>query len=612
MGPTSVSTDSERLLRLLESVVLNANDAVLITEAEPIDSPGPSIIYVNPAFTKMTGYSFDEVRGKSPRLLQGPLSGTEAPTKIRAALEAWESIEIELMNYRKDGSTFWVELSISPVADERGWYTHWISVQREITERKDKEEAVARLRVLTLQNEALSAEVKERAVVEAKLSHVAFHDSLTGLRNRLYFLDCLRASVERTQTQEGYKSVVLYMDLDEFKSINDTLGHRVGDLLLMEVALRLRAYARTQDTLARMSGDEFTFLLDNLQDRTEAQAIAERMLAAVQAPLTLGETVLQLTASIGLCEVLSSHREAEEVLRDADLAMYTAKHQGGGRCRFYDHSMHQEAMGLLQTKLQLKAALGHREFELFYQPFVNLQSSVIDGMEALLRWNHPKRGLLGPDKFISLAEQIGQIVPIGSWILRQACMDFKVMQASHDHSLCLSVNVSSRQLDEPAFVKDLAAAIEETGMEPGLLQLEITESIFLKDAKRIGEVFRDIRDLGVKIAFDDFGTGYSSLSYLERYPIDSLKIDQSFVHNPGAGGVNSQIVEMIIKLAKSLGMGVSAEGVETEEQAQTLISLGCPRVQGYLYSKAVPLADMLALLTSGANPMHLSRLKAVD
>ena len=365
MGPTSVISDPPKLLRLLESVVLNANDAVLITEAEPVDSPGPRIIYVNPAFTKMTGYSLEEVLGRSPRFLQGSLSGSEALAEIRAALKAWQCIEIELINYRKDGTMFWVELSISPVADETGWYTHWISVQRDITERKVKEEALAQLRLTTLQNEALIAEIKERRLVEAKLSHVAFHDSLTGLRNRVYFMDCLRASLEKTQRQEEYRSVVLYLDLDEFKGINDTVGHRIGDLLLTEVALRLHACARSQDTLARMSGDEFTFLLDGLHNRTEAQAVAERMLAAVQAPFVLGGTVLQLTASIGLCEVLGTHGEAEDILRDADLAMYEAKRQGGGRCLFYDDSMHEKAMEVLQTKLQLRVGLERGEFELY-------------------------------------------------------------------------------------------------------------------------------------------------------------------------------------------------------------------------------------------------------
>lgn len=603
MSEIHIQGDSSFLLQFLKTVVLNPNDAVLITKAESPVPLGPTIIYVNDAFTRMTGYSYHDVVGKSPRLLQGPLSGTEGPARIREALKRWDPIEIQLMNYRKDGSTFWVELSITPVCDEAGWYTHWISVQRDVTERRATEEALAQLRLATVQNDALKIEIEQRAFIEARLNYVAVHDSLTGLWNRNEFMDHLRSTLLKVQAGQGYRAVVLYLDLDGFKGINDTLGHRVGDLLLTEVALRLKSCARSQDTLARMSGDEFTFILDDVKSREQAQRVASRMLAAINAPLLLGGTVLQLTGSVGLCEVFEAKEDAEDILRNADLAMFEAKRQGGGLSLFYDETMHLQAMELLQTKLSLKTALGRGELELFYQPFVSLHSTIVDGMEALLRWNHPSRGLLGPTAFIPLAEETGDIVGIGSWILRQAFRDFKSMQASCSQRLCLSVNVSSRQLDEPMFVDDLVHALEETRMEHGLLQLEITESIFLKDATRIGHIFRSIRDLGVKIAFDDFGTGYSSLSYLEKYPIDTLKIDQSFVRNMARGTMNAEIVSMIVKLARAGGMSVSAEGVETEEQADGLRKLGVTRAQGYLYSSPVPFAAMNRILLRGLIPI---------
>lgn len=587
-------------LRLLESVILNATDAVLITDAEPIDLPGPVIVYVNPAFTRMTGYTPDEVIGKSPRILQGPDSSAETRAEILTSLRAWKPVEAELLNYRKDGSTFWVELSISLVTDETGWHTHWISIQRDVTERHTKLEAYRQLEVARVQNAALTNEVKEKEAIQDQLTYVAFHDSLTDLHNRSFFLATLQSALLRVKTTTNSdQSFVLYLDLDGFKNVNDTLGHRVGDQLLIETSQRLKTCARVSDTLARIGGDEFTLLLEHLSGLHEAQEIADRLLQATQAELLVDSSVLQIAPSIGICHIHAGYADAEEILRDADLAMYVAKRAGGGRWTIFGQEMHEEALTELQRKIQLRTAVGRQEFELFYQPLVDTLEGRITGVEALIRWRHPTKGLLSPYEFIGLAEDTGLIVPIGRWVMRQACLDVLYLNRTLGDELCLSVNVSSRQLEETEFFRELSTVLCTTGFTPSQLQLEITESVFLKDAKRIGSLFQQIRSLGVTIAFDDFGTGYSSLSYLEHYPIDRLKIDQSFVQNMSENAVRASIVKMIIQLAREIGLSVSAEGIETEEQATLLQACGCHLLQGYLYGKPLPLPEVAVLLRAG-------------
>lgn len=461
--------------------------------------------------------------------------------------------------------------------------------------------AITAQRVTRLENEALTEEINERKKVEAALNYAAYHDSLTGLNNRVYFMDRLTASLKRIQGREKIRSAVIYIDLDNFKAVNDMLGHRAGDLVLREIAERLAGCTREQDSLARMGGDEFILLLGSFQNIEQAFRMTQRLLNVIEEPLLLAGMRLPVSASIGLCEVAANYSQAEDILRDADTAMYHAKRQGGARCVIYDASMHEEALSTLQAKLQLKAAVENNEFELYYQPLVNMRNLSIHGMEALIRWNHPARGLLGPHEFIQLAEDSGHIIAIGSWVLRQACSDFQGLQKTSTRDLMLSVNVSSRQLDEETFLAELSNIIEESGINPRVLQLEITESIFLKDAGRIGALFKQVRTLGVRIAFDDFGTGYSSLSYLEKYPIDTLKIDQSFVQHMRKGSVNADIVQLTIKLAQAIGMSVSAEGVEETEQALDLLEYGCAIAQGYLYSKPISLGGMAAMLSRGIN-----------
>jgi len=592
------NTMTERL-RLLESVVVSASDAVLITEAEPIDLPGPRIVYANAAFTRTTGYALEEVLGKTPRILHGPMTDRESRERLKAALRAWKPVEVELLNYRKDGSTFWVELSIVPVADESGWFTHWVSVQRDVSERKANEENAIRFRLAVARNEALASEVTERMRAEAELAHTAFHDHLTGLRNRAYFMDRLKSSIDHASTRPQYRCAVIFLDLDNFKLVNDRFGHSVGDLMLIEVAQRLTRCSRPQDTTARMGGDEFTILLDDLSDATEAVSVAERILQALMIPIRLAGTEVVPTASIGLS--LGSYSDPEHVLRDADTAMYRAKKEGGGRYAVFNEEMHERVMAALHTRLELGVAIEQGEFDLHYQPLVDTNTQRICGAEALVRWRHPERGLVPPLEFIGVAEETGLIVKLGSWVLHEACRHLRLwkQELSLDENFKLSVNVSSRQLEDSNFFSDLEAALLENKVEGNTLKLEITESVFAKNADRIGALFHCIRKLGVQIACDDFGTGYSSLSYLERFPIDTLKIDQSFVQRLITGTANDDIVRMIIGLARALKMDVSAEGVEDIRQQETLREYGCTVVQGYLYSRPVPFQQMTELLRRG-------------
>ena len=570
---------------MLESVVVNAHDAVLITTAESIDVPGAVIQYVNPAFTRMTGYSPDEVIGKSPRLLQGPLSDPETTGKIRDSLKKWQSLEIEVLNYRKDGTTFWVELSVSPVADSTGWFTHWISIQRDVTERKAAAERLALLEQTNYQNKRLTQQIEERKLVEASLSHAAFHDGLTGLRNRAYFLEVLEIALKRVQGSRNYSAAVLFLDLDGFKAINDTHGHQVGDLVLSELGARINGCARVQDTVARLGGDEFTLLLDDLHSMKDALQVVERIIKVVAQPITVSGTHLRLTVSLGLCEVNKTYQGAEQILRDADAGMYQAKRRGGAQWVVFAESMRDSALKALRAASEIRRALINDEFYLHYQPLIRTRDASIYGVEALVRWNHPERGQVGPGDFIPFAEETGLINDLGSWVLRQAISDVQEAKRADAANLLLSVNVSSKQLETDGFLADLRELLSESDFDPTLLQLEITESIFLKDGNRMGCLLKSIRELGVKIAFDDFGTGYSSISYLERYPVDMLKIDQWFIRNMSVGVANTEVIRIMVQLAKVFGMDVAAEGVETEEEAAALIRLGCAFAQGYLYGR---------------------------
>ncbi|MDO9336118.1 MAG: EAL domain-containing protein [Caulobacter sp.] len=580
-------------LRLLESVVINANDSVLITEAEPIDLPGPRIVYCNAAFTTTTGYSEEEVIGRTPRLLQSEATDRAALAKLRAALAAWKPVEVELLNRRKDGTEFWVELSIAPVADERGWFTHWVSVQRDVTDRKHAEETTLRARLAEAANQALGAEIKERKRVEDQLLYTAFHDDLTKLRNRPYFMDRLIVSLNRLEGDPGFCCAVLFIDLDRFKMVNDSLGHRAGDLLLMEVARRLESCLRRQDTLARIGGDEFAVLIEDGEGEASAAATAGRIIEAMRQPMWIGKQEVFSSCSIGVVQATAHYRTPEELLRDADIAMYEAKRNDKGSYAIFAGSMHDSAVEALKLQTDLQNALMRNEFFLVYQPICSSGTGEIMGLEALIRWQHPTRGIVSPLEFIAVAEQTGVIRDIGRWVMLEA---FGQMRAWCDRfaglKLRLGINVSGSELQDAGFVADLKEVLATADLGAQDLQLEVTEAIFLRGPEHIERVLSGIRALGVRVALDDFGTGYSSLSYLDRYEIDTLKIDRSFVASMLTRPRTLAIVQNIVNLAHALGLDIVAEGVEQQDQLHMLAEMGCTTVQGYFLSRPMSVSDI--------------------
>ncbi|UDL96208.1 EAL domain-containing protein [Lichenihabitans sp. PAMC28606] len=587
---------SERL-RLLESVVVHANDAVLITEASPIDRPGPRIVYCNAAFERTTGYSEAEVLGLTPRILQSDQTDRASLDRLRLALHQWKPVEVELLNTRKDGTVFWVELSIVPVADEAGWFTHWISVQRDVTDRKRAEEIAVRARLTEAENEAFEKEILSRKNAEKKLRFDAFHDDLTKLRNRAFFMDRLTTVLGRKTNPRSTYCTVLFLDLNGFKLVNDSLGHRAGDVLLIETALRLRSCIRPGDTLSRIGGDEFAILIEDTIDATSGISVAQRVLNALSRPVKIGHQDVFSSASIGIAQSSELFLHAEELLRNADIAMYTAKRGGTAGYALFTRSMHVAAVAALEMQTDLRQAIGRDEFVLLFQPIVDPASARITGMEALVRWQHPERGLIGPAQFIPLAEEIGVIRDLTRWVLRGACAQMKALDARHaGRMLRLSVNVSGNELLEKEFIPEIQQLLDETGLEAHRLQLEITESVFISRPAAVGQVLENLRSLGIRIALDDFGTGFSSLSYLDRYPIDTIKIDQSFIVRMLARERTLAIVETIIDLGKTLKLDVVAEGVENEEQLGRLLELGCSSVQGFLFAPAMSGSAIDALL----------------
>jgi diguanylate cyclase (GGDEF)-like protein/PAS domain S-box-containing protein len=592
----AASAKVERL-RLLESVAVHARDSILITEAEPIDLPGPRILYCNAAFTKATGYSAADVLGLTPRILQGPKTDPAARTRLREAFLAWESVEIELINYRKDGTEFWVELSIVPVADDRGWFTHWVSVQRDITERKEAEQLANRVRIAEFENKALATEIQERKRVEGELLYTAFHDNLTRLRNRAFFMDRLATALDRARDETLAACSVLFLDLDQFKIVNDSLGHLAGDALLKEIALRLKDCVRPQDTLARLGGDEFAILIEDGVGLATPVQIAERIIAALRAPVQLGRQSVFPSCSIGIAQTGDRDALPEDLIRDADIAMYVAKRAGYGDYAIFNASMHDSAVARLTLQTDLRQAIDRSEFDLAYQPIVNPATGALFGFEALVRWDHPERGLISPADFISVAEEIGIIRQIDHWVMREACSQLSKWQRQFSNpSLRMNLNTSAAEFVDPEFLQDLSKTMAEFSLLPQCIEIEITEGIFLHPSPGIAATIAAIRQLGVRIALDDFGTGYSSLSYINRYSIDTIKIDKSFIDDVCTDDRTRAIIDLIIKLGRTLDVAVVAEGVETQDQADALLAIGCRAVQGFYFARPLSVNDATNLL----------------
>ena len=442
-------------------------------------------------------------------------------------------------------------------------------------------------------------DVTERKEAERQLLHNAFHDSLTGLPNRVLFMDRLRRSLGRVRHRHDYKFAALFLDLDRFKVINDSLGHHIGDQLLVSIAKRLSASLRPGDMVARLSGDEFAIILDHISGISDATQAAERLQQSLAQAFNVAGRDIFASASIGIAISDPAYEHAEDFLRDADTAMYHAKNRGRGCLELFDTDMHARAVGLLQLETDLRRALSRDEFKVHYQPIISLDNRHIMGFESLIRWEHPQQGLISPARFVQMAEDTGLIIQLDQLVLRESCRQLKVWQEEFPSNppLAISVNLSGKQFAQPDLIDKISQVLEETGLAPDSLKLEITESSLIENPETAAATLKLLKDLGIRISLDDFGTGYSSLSYLHRFPIDTIKIDRSFITRINISK-NSEIVRAIITLAKNLGMEVIAEGVETDEQISRLTGMNCGYVQGYMFSKPLPGDDVRELLAA--------------
>jgi len=432
-------------------------------------------------------------------------------------------------------------------------------------------------------------DVTDRKDTEAKLEYDAVHDELTGLPNRAKFMRRITDGLEKTKTNGDYSFAVLFIDLDRFKTVNDNLGHQAGDELLMKFTEKLRSIVRSNDMIARLGGDEFVIFHEHVNREETAHQIAQRLLEELKKPIKIQGQLIYWSASIGIAVSSSTYHNADELLCDSDIAMYRAKLNGKARYEVFDPEMRSGAASLMQIETDLRRAFERKEFILHYQPIISLDNESIIGFEALVRWNHPLRGMIPPNEFIPVAEDTGLVLPIGKWILKEACHQMRVWQERFplSNSLTIAVNLSAVQLEQADLSKQIADILEESRLNPECLRLEITESVIMKNAEQAAITVKNLRKMGVRVSIDDFGTGYSSLSYLHRFPVDTLKVDRSFINRIGQTGENCAIIQTIINLARSLNMEVVAEGVETVEQLEFLRGMDCAYGQGFYYSRPV-------------------------
>ncbi|MGH2773865.1 MAG: putative bifunctional diguanylate cyclase/phosphodiesterase [Actinomycetota bacterium] len=491
---------------------------------------------------------------------------------LEGALTTGEGFEYETRLIRPDGSVRLVQAAGRLMTDREGQSGRLVGTVQDITERKQLEE---------------------------KVTHQAFHDSLTGLPNRALFIDRVEHARAR-QARDISALGVLFVDIDDFKTVNDTKGHLAGDALLQEVGQRIAGVLRSADTIARLGGDEFAVLLEDLQGTEEATGIADRILQTISSAMSVDENEVSISASVGIViESTPGTRASDELLRDADIAMYAAKRKGKGSYEIFESAMRRDLNARLTLRNDLQRAIDEGEFFLQYQPIVQVKDGNVQSVEALVRWRHPERGVIPPVEFIPFAEENGQIIDIGRWVLRRACMDAARWQSlfPQEEALRVSVNVSPIQFHDSGFLEELRTILTEFSLAPNSLMLEITEGVLIHDSEAVARRLEEVKKLGVRLAIDDFGTGYSSLGYLRRFPIDLLKIDKTFVDFVASGPEESALARAVVKLGDTLGLSVVAEGVESDDQASVLLEMGCALAQGFLYSRPVDGHQIEALLS---------------
>ncbi len=555
---------TESILRQSATVFESASEGVVITDVDA------NIIAVNKAFTDITGFAEKEVLGKNASFLKSGRHDLEFYKAMWSSLLQQGEWKGEISGRRKNGEIFPKWQTINAVRDDEGSLTHYVSIFLDISQMKESEE---------------------------KLQYLAHHDALTGLPNRLL----LNARLEHSLQQASRKSTnvaVLFLDLDHFKKVNDSLGHAVGDHLLQLVAKRLLSSIREEDTIARLGGDELAIVLGSLDDVRYAATAAQKILDELAKPFEIDGRELFVSASIGISTYPENGRDTITLLKNADAAMYMAKSDGRNGYHFYSNDHSARVCESFSLETNLYRALEREELFLHFQPQVSLQSGKIVGVEALVRWQHPEIGLVSPARFIPLAEENGLIGAIGKWVLHTACAQAKAWQDDGLTPVRISVNLSGRQLEQDNIVQEVHAVLDDTGLDPSYLELELTESSVMKRAERAVKILDAFRELGITIAIDDFGTGYSSLSYLKRFPVDRLKIDRSFVRDIPQDANDVALARAIVALGHSLNLSVVAEGVETVAQRELLTSMGCDEMQGFLYSKPGTASELASLLSA--------------
>ncbi|MDQ5946225.1 MAG: hypothetical protein QG619_1648 [Pseudomonadota bacterium] len=551
---------AEKALRLYAKVFENSGEAILITDADN------RIVAINQSLTRDTGYSQDELLGKNPRVLSSHHTPRDIYQSMWASLRESGYWQGELWDLRKDGVTYPKWAAISAIRNEQGLLTNYIASFTDISERK---------------------------AAEARIDHLAHHDALTGLFNR-YNLESRLAQSLLAAKRENRQLAVMFIDMDRFKTINDTLGHHVGDQMLIEVAQRLLQSVRESDIVARLGGDEFVVTLTSMAGEMDAALVAAKILGTLGAPYLIEGKTLHSTPSIGIAIFPTNGDDANTLMRDADTAMYYAKEHGRNNFQFFTPTMTAAAEERLELERDLRAALSARQFVLHYQPQVTVTEGRVHGVEALVRWHHPERGLIPPLKFIPIAEETGVIEALGAWVLDEACRQLAAWRAEGLTPLRMAVNLSAHQLRSPDLVAQVQATIARHGIRPGELELEVTESAAMNDPERAIAQLKALRDLGVELAIDDFGTGYSSLAYLKLLPIHTLKLDRAFVRDIETDENDAAISAATLALAHNLGLKVVAEGVETEAQRRFLTEHHCDYLQGYLFGKPEPASELSA------------------
>ncbi len=549
---------SRQNLHLAEKVIESSLDGILITDADA------RIISVNPAFTRLTGYRAQDVLGKTPAVLSSGRHDAAFYAQMWSCLRSNGYWQGEVWNRRKNGELYPELLTITAITDEAGDLTHYAALFSDISQLKEN---------------------------ETRIRDLAYFDPLTRLPNRRLLDDRLQVSLAHAHRNSS-RIAVMFIDLDRFKRINDSLGHEIGDRLLVEVAQRLRQCVREDDTVARMGGDEFVVILNNLADPDDAAHTATRIIEALRAPVIIDGRELITTTSIGISVYPEDSREPAQLIKNADIAMYRAKNDGRDSFQLYQPTMNARSLEHLALETALHRAIERNELTLHYQPVVRVADGHTIGVEALLRWQHPDLGLVPPGEFIPLAEESGLIVPIGAWVLRNACIQHRRWRERGLAPLQLMVNISVRQFRRDDFFDEVVHVLTETGMQPERLTLEVTETLLMETGDNSITVLGKLRALGIRIAIDDFGTGYSSLAYLKRFPIDELKIDRLFLRDIPASPRDSEIAAAIVMLGRSLNLRVIAEGVETAEQLALLRKNDCDMAQGFHFSPAVPAEQM--------------------